>query len=939
MGGLIGSNAKQPSAVGSLQYQTSQQGGVQPLVYGTTRVAGNLLDYDDFTATPAKTSGSKGKGGGGGKGGGQQYMYSASFIIGFCQGPVAAFGTWWWDKNVGTPLSTSTFNLGADGQDADPFWVANHNYKALGYSGTANAVFAHYQMGNTATLPNFSLEIYGLESDSGVNGADCNPASMVYDFLTNLRYGAGFPLANLDPNMTSPAVGNSYLNYCFAAGIFLSGQLDTQQEAQALLGTISKLSNTAIVWSGALLKMIPYGDQPLTATYQIFRISGTITTPNGGDTVSLMFASPNIQGGTPVTATFTTTGMEQTYAAVAAGLAQAIIGTAALADAGVWASVGPGEIMLAFVAADVQTGVTVTAAYTGGVTLVAGVPFGPFDYTPNTLPIYSLGEDDWITQQTSVGAYLGVTAGGAALRQGASPITGGFTDDPVHIQRSTPADANNYIELECKDRGRSYNSHIIETFDQASVDLYGVRRDTSVKADLIVDPYLTGNVVASLMLQRDLLYRNTYTFTLGWKYILLEPMDLVQITDPRLGANAITVRITAVEEDDEGALAITAEDFFGAYSPTVLYPSPTFAPQPVPTILGTGGGTASLNANGGSGSGGYVPNWNGSPGNVNLPLIFEPPQSLSGSAAEIWIALSGSSLWGGSQVWISADGDTYAYAGTIAQPATQGSLTATMGNASSASPDVTDTCQVSVAESRGQLVSVSSTTAAVNATLCFAGGELFSYQTATLTGANAYMLSSLYRAAYGTTEATHPLGTQFAYVAQSVGQFPYLSGSQIGSIVYLKFPSANSLGGGAQTLAEVPAFTYTTTGALGASGFTPQSSPITGSVPGSPTANEPIWQHVIGSFGSTGTGITFPINLSGSSASATVAATAAATFTLKKHNTTIGTMHFAAGATTATFVLSTATLFQAGDILIIEAPSTPDATLANLSWSFAGTIA
>jgi hypothetical protein len=75
MGGIVGgvSNAKQQKAVGSLQFQTSQHGGVIPLVYGTTRVSPNLIEYDDFQATSSSRQGGAGKGGGGGKGGGQQY--------------------------------------------------------------------------------------------------------------------------------------------------------------------------------------------------------------------------------------------------------------------------------------------------------------------------------------------------------------------------------------------------------------------------------------------------------------------------------------------------------------------------------------------------------------------------------------------------------------------------------------------------------------------------------------------------------------------------------------------------------------------------------------------------------------------------------------------------------------------------------------------------
>jgi Putative phage tail protein len=944
-----GTNAKQPSAIGSLQYQTSQEGGAIPLVYGTCRVSGNLLDYAGFTSTPSSTSGKSGplgKGGGGGKGGNASYMYSASFIMGLCQGPISNIDLFWYDKNVGTTLSgLSSINTGNDGQSADLTWAGDYSTDQLGYSGTANFVCIEYQLGNTATLPNISAEVYGIGWSSGVNGADANPAFIVYDFLTNGRYGSGFPLANLDQTMTNQSVANSYINYCFAAGIFMSVQLDTQQEAQTLLSTISSLSNSAIVWSGGLLKMIPYGDSPLTATYQLFGINGTVTM-GGGDTVSLTFSSPNIQGGTPVTVTYTTTGNEQTYAAVGAGLAQGIIGTAALTSAGVWAGVGPSEVVLAFLDANVQSGVTITPAYTGGVTLVfGGGPFGPYNYTPNTQPIYSLGENDFIVQETSVGTYLGVTPGGPALRQGASPITGGFADDPLHIQRSTPADANNYVELECKDRGRSYNSHIIETFDQASVDLYGIRRDTSKQASAIVDPYLTGNVVASLILQRNLLYRNTYTFQLGWKYCLLEPMDLVQITDPRLGAAALTVRITGVQEDDEGLLNITAEDFFGAYSPTVLYPSPTFAPQPVPTILGAGGGAATLNTKGEGGTGGYAPNWNASAGATNIPLIFEPPSigshSLLMNANELWIALSGSPNWGGAQVYLSTEGESFALIGTITAPSIQGFLTATMGNASSANPDTTDTCSVNLGESSsaGTPPSISASNAASGANLCFVGGEFFSYETAEMIGmgASEYELQTLYgRGTFGnTSEYSHPTGTQFCYINQAIGRFAYPA-TLIGQSVSLKFYSFNAVGGGGQSMeTNVPSFVYVFTG----NGTTPFGQTTIGpnSFDGMPLSGENIWNYVFSTpSGGTNSGVKYPVGLSGSSASTMTAAQASATFSIQKNGRQVGTMNFAAGATGATFTMATATLFQGGDVISIVAPTPADATLANISWTFVG---
>jgi hypothetical protein len=59
MGGILGgvSNAKQQKAIGSLQFQTSQQGGAIPLVYGTTRVSPNLIEYDRLQGNPFLASG------------------------------------------------------------------------------------------------------------------------------------------------------------------------------------------------------------------------------------------------------------------------------------------------------------------------------------------------------------------------------------------------------------------------------------------------------------------------------------------------------------------------------------------------------------------------------------------------------------------------------------------------------------------------------------------------------------------------------------------------------------------------------------------------------------------------------------------------------------------------------------------------------------------
>src|SRR5215471_11141374 len=118
------------------------------------------------------------------------------------------------------------------------------------------------------------------------------------------------------------------------------------------------------------------------------------------------------------------------------------------------------------------------------------------------------------------------------------------------------------------------------------------------------------------------------------------------------------------------------------------------------------------------------------PGDTNPPIIFEPPPALTGGATEVWLIATGGVHWGGAQVWISSDGNSYALAGTIYRGGRQGALTA--GLPSHADPDATNTLAVDLTQSQGQLLSGTTADADNYVTLCVCDGELLSYQTATL---------------------------------------------------------------------------------------------------------------------------------------------------------------------------------------------------------------
>jgi hypothetical protein len=316
------------------------------------------------------------------------------------------------------------------------------------------------------------------------------------------------------------------------------------------------------------------------------------------------------------------------------------------------------------------------------------------------------------------------------------------------------------------------------------------------------------------------------------------------------------------------------------------------------------------------------------PGATNPPILFEPPPALSGGDLEVWIIASGGPNWGGCQVWVSTDGNTYAYAGTIYKGGRQGVLTATLP--SHADPDTTNTLAVDLTQSQGQLLSGTMADADSFVSLCYTDGELLSYQTATLTAPYKYDLTYLRRGVYGTPISAHSAGATFArFGPNDPSLFKYVyPQSFVGQTIQVKLPSFNIFGQAMQSLAGLTPTSYTLTG----DGAVQGPAYVSGSWPGSPAAGQVVERYIFA------TGVTFPAGLGGSYANAGAAATAAANFTIAKNGTAIGTMSFTAGATVATFTMASTTAFAAGDVLTIAAPSPADATLANLAWTLSGTL-
>lgn len=82
----------------------------------------------------------------------------------------------------------------------------------------------------------------------------------------------------------------------------------------------------------------------------------------------------------------------------------------------------------------------------------------------------------------------------------------------------------------------------------------------------------------------------------------------------------------------------------------------------------------------------------------------------------------------------------------------------------------------------------------------------------------------------------------------------------------------------------------------------------------------------------------FTLSASGQQGTAGTAATAQADFLVAVNGVTRATLRFAAAGTTITIVGGTATTIAAGDIILITAPASPDATLADVGFTLTGLL-
>ena len=747
MGGLFGGGGGETvhnssPIIGSLRLQTSARGKAIPLVYGKTRVAANMIWYSDFTAIPHTTttsSGGGGKGGGGGGGGSTNttYTYTAAVILALCEGAINSIPRIWADKDVYQGATTASQTMTA--QD-ETYTLGGYSWDGQPHSCTV--VNAAYLTGTPVVTVNGSGDEWGWGGRAQLTeGYHYSRSGGTFTFIA----GYGGQQVFITYTYTVPGyfqdacaqLGLSVFGGNYSQGNW--GWLQTNHAAEALA-----YRGLAYV-AGAAYDLGDNASMP-NHSFEVdtqSAYSGAIRDANPKDVAFDLLTNPHYGVGFPLQK---------------------------IADWSRWSSycvannifISPAYTEQAAASEILNNLMLLTNSgvfYSEGVLKI--LPYGDVyasangvSYSPNLTPVYDLTDDDFL----------------------------GDGEDPIKITRSTNADAWNQVQVKYYNRDNQYNEEIAEAKDQANIELFGLRTADPIDLKEVCNA-ASARSISQLILQRSLYIRNTYEFRLGWKFALLEPMDLVTLTDTAIGLNKTAVRVIEIEEDKYGELTIHAEEFPLNVCNSALYPTQN--------------------------SGGYSANYNAAPGNVAAPAIFEGPVDLvGGTGLGVWIAATGQSAdWGGCNVWVSMDGSTYKQLGKVTAGARYGTITGALAAGASS-------INVSLAGKGGQLIGSTTVDAQLFNTLCLIEDEFVSYTNTALLGSNQYTLSGMYRGGYHSYNVAHASGKRFVRVDDSIVKGDPLDPSMIGRTIYFKMTSFNIYGGGEQALADVTAYPYAIQGTM-----------------------------------------------------------------------------------------------------------------------------
>ena len=582
LGGIAG--AALGSAIWPVDYETSmptihdmpiQSSAVGipiPLVLGTARLAGNIIWMGDLQSYQIKHSS------GGGKGGGDEQAsyetrYRRSFLIAICEGEAKILRTWK-DKTL---ISLNDFTSYAGANNSGISTLIGESYAE--YNNVCCAYFEDYELGNSQRIPNFLFEVQ-------VGGS-----LAVYDSYVD----------GIDSQKTVYWIGATHVWFA---------QTFTPDEDYDIISVILKLFRISgspgtvpvSIRATDIATGKPTGPDLCSGTFN----GNNITTDTNGEEVPFTFGSTSsLVVGTKYTIILKSPVTQLTYISWKIDVSSANYSggsTYISYDAGAtWAADpagGDGDFYFKTQGIGVASDMNFASMIK---TLLINERYGGYDESDlitedfDSIIAYCEANNlkgsiaitqqkplpDWIAYICShfqgyfyeIGGKIGLNC--YRVQSSVLSITqDDFVRDgdepPVHTTKRNYSSTFNRLEATWSDRTNDYKTAVVPAFDRIDQ-----RESGQVRTKLLNLRAITNSALASKMAWRifiDQIYRfSQYAFKLGYKSMLLEVGDVIDVTDGhKLVAKKMRVMSVTEEKDGRRALITAVEDIADFY-PAISY--------------------------------------------------------------------------------------------------------------------------------------------------------------------------------------------------------------------------------------------------------------------------------------------------------------------------------------------------------------------------------
>lgn len=552
--------------------QTSSVGTPVPIVYGTGLLAGNIIWMSDLVAYQVEHKAE------GGKGGGDEQVayetrYRRSFLLAICEGPATILRAWKGKEQI--LLTTFTSYTGDNNSGIST--LIGEDYSE--YHNICCAYFQSYELGNSQAIPNFVFEVSTVIDD---------PADIE-------DHGTG-DTTNADITHLHPEYWKGQVFTASITSTITKISVKMFKDVDAISGVLS-ISLMAVGGDGKptgsplASGTIAEPNIPEDPVYEFMEV--TLTTPyqitQGTDyaiivSLSSVFYNHYVRVSYPGTV-FTNGYLIQSVDSGASWTIYNDYDMLFLLE-GTQGGVEGGDANFASVIKDLL----INERYGGYSTsdLITADFDDIIDYcAANNLKGSFILKDqkplsDWISYICShFQGYFYEIGGKIGLNcyRSQSSVLSIVQDDlvveneeepPVHITKRRYSSTFNRLECAWTDRSKDYKTAAVPAFDRVDQRESGQVRTKAMDLRGINNITLATKMAWRVFI--DQIYRfSQYTFKLGYKSMLLEVGDVIDVTDGHL-LTAQKMRVMSIEDAEDGrSMVVSAMEDISELYPDIAY--------------------------------------------------------------------------------------------------------------------------------------------------------------------------------------------------------------------------------------------------------------------------------------------------------------------------------------------------------------------------------